>query len=194
MKGHLVSNQSRATGYNNGRRVAKTTNGTFYMVYEDGGAIYITSSTDGQSWSVEQRLSSANTTCKTPSIGVSINMVFISWFNTGDQEVKIRLYNAATDTWGDIFSVNYVQFTGVIDPAPAITVSEIVSGQYDIYIAYHQEKMGNDWQGTGQPEIVVFKNTSNDGSSWSQILGPFNGKNPSVSHSSSGGNGDIGLV
>lgn len=58
-KGHLASNSAAATAYNNGRRVVVDEDRTWHLVYEDGGNIYYTASTDnGQSWSAETRLSS----------------------------------------------------------------------------------------------------------------------------------------
>ncbi|EHO40001.1 hypothetical protein Calab_0355 [Caldithrix abyssi DSM 13497] len=54
--------------------------------------------------------------------------------------------------------------------------------------------MSDNFQPTGIHEIVCYKNTDQNFDQWNVILGPFEGSNPSLSHSKTGSNGDIGLV
>jgi len=58
-KGHLASENSMATGYNNARRVVRDGSGTYHMVYEDNNEIWYTSSSNGSTWSAEVRISYA---------------------------------------------------------------------------------------------------------------------------------------
>jgi len=86
-KGHLASSVARATGYNNGRRVAKS-GSTLHLVYEDNGEIWFTSSSDnGQHWSQDMRLSPARYTeaggnqhtFAHPSIVYSYSQLYVTW-------------------------------------------------------------------------------------------------------------------
>ena len=81
-KGHLVSSQSRPTGYNNGRRIARDDNGELHMVYEDNGEIWYTYSTnDGNSWHKEVRLSDGTGNNHYPSIAIgNQNKYHVVWF------------------------------------------------------------------------------------------------------------------
>jgi hypothetical protein len=54
--------------------------------------------------------------------------------------------------------------------------------------------LGGNFNPTGNPEIIGFRSNYSNGSSWSSIFGPAYGKNPSLSHSPQGGNGDIGIA
>ena len=86
-KGHLASNVSRASGYNNGRRICKTGDGKLHLVYEDDNTIWYTYSSDGgKTWAKEYAISprpySSNSirhTFKNPSIasfGSTLYVVF----------------------------------------------------------------------------------------------------------------------
>jgi len=96
-KGHLASNKSRVTGYNNGRRIVKDNNGTLHMVYDDGGLIWLTTSSNGgQTWTEEQQISfNDDVICKNPSIAYSSahHKIFIVWEATGaDGLTRIDTY------------------------------------------------------------------------------------------------------
>ena len=82
-KGHLVSNNSIATGYNNGRRVAVDDFGNIHMVYVDNGAIWYTYSTNGgTTWQPELRLSNRFGNNSQPSIcieGTSPYKISVVW-------------------------------------------------------------------------------------------------------------------
>ncbi|MDI6804977.1 MAG: FN3 associated domain-containing protein [Bacteroidota bacterium] len=57
-KAHLYSNTPKATAYNNSRKIAKWQSVRLYCVYESGGAIWFTESTNnGETWSPEKLLS-----------------------------------------------------------------------------------------------------------------------------------------
>ena len=194
-KGHLVSSQSQPTGYNNGRRVYKKYDGDIYLVYEDNGDIYLTYSTDdGKNWSNEIRVDSDANNSLYPSITGSMDMIFVTWVDNIDKQVKIRRLNTNTNFWYDIRTVASFYYWNSIKPHPAISVSEIIGGQYNIYVIFQREKMADDFSPSGDPEVVCYKNSDNSYSVWEVIFGPIYGKNPSISHSKAGSNGDIGIV
>ncbi|MCD6375743.1 MAG: T9SS type A sorting domain-containing protein [Caldisericaceae bacterium] len=194
-KGHLASNKDRATGYNNGRRIFKAEDGTLYLVYEDNGDIWFTSSEDeGKTWAKETRVDSDNKTSLNPSIAGTLDMLFITWFDQDDLNVKMRKFNMNNSQWYPEHTVASVNFGVAIKPAPAISVSEVVGNEYNVYIAFHREKMSETFQPTGIHEIVCYKNIDQNFDQWNLILGPFDGRNPSLSHSQAGNNGDIGMV
>ncbi|MHB2153389.1 hypothetical protein ACX8XN_03200 [Calditrichota bacterium GD2] len=194
-KGHMFSNNSYATGYNNGRRIYKSSDGTIYMVYEDNDDIWFTSSTDGgKTWSKETRLDSNNKKSLNPSIAGTLDMLFVTWFDQTDLNIKLRRFNINTSQWYNAQTVASVNFGDAIKPAPAIAVSEVVGNEYNVYIAFHREKMSDNFQPTGIHEIVCYKNSDQNFDQWNVVLGPFEGSNPSLSHSKTGSNGDIGLV
>ncbi len=82
-KGHLVSNQSRATDYNNQRKIihGEVSTNYIYMVYEDNDDIYFSqSANNGQTWSQEIMLSDGSGTNHSPSIARNNNgNIAICW-------------------------------------------------------------------------------------------------------------------
>ncbi|MGA2624143.1 MAG: T9SS type A sorting domain-containing protein [Bacteroidota bacterium] len=66
-KKHLASSNSTATGPNNQIKIMKNAS-KFHMVYESGGEIWYTNSTDGVNWSSEIRLSDGGGSYKNPSL------------------------------------------------------------------------------------------------------------------------------
>ncbi len=195
MKGNFVSNDSRATGYNNGRRIFKDNDGAIYVVYEDANDIWFTSSADnGKTWNKETRVDLHNHDSSSPSIAGTLDMLFVTWYDQTDYCVKMRKYNINTSQWYATHTVASVYFDDTIKPVPAIAVSEVVGGEYNIYISFNREKMSDDFQPTGISEIVLYKNVDQDYDEWNLILGPFDGSNPSLSYSAAGSNGYIGMV
>ncbi len=70
-KGHLASNKTEATAFNNGRKMVRTHTGAWHMVYEDNGNIYYTRDTSSgadfsHSWGAETLLASGD--CSHPNI------------------------------------------------------------------------------------------------------------------------------
>ncbi|NOX89840.1 MAG: exo-alpha-sialidase [Calditrichaeota bacterium] len=110
-KGHLASNRSRATGYNNGRRIAIDVDGTMHLVYEDNNKIFYTKSTNnGYSWTKEEKIpfkfSGGNPSIAIsygqPGEGVHVNVVWETFFfNDYDQEVHAITYSRRTSSGWD---------------------------------------------------------------------------------------------
>ena len=91
-KGHLASNLSRATGFNNGRRVVVDSQGKYKMVYEDDGEIWYTYSTnEGATWHKEVRLSNGSGNNSDPSIAIgSFNHYHVVWYEHSASGGHIR--------------------------------------------------------------------------------------------------------
>jgi len=75
---HMKSDFYRATGYNNGRRIAVDLNGTLHAVYEDDYKIWYTYSSDaGATWAKETKLDDTFP-AKNPSLDLCINILDIT--------------------------------------------------------------------------------------------------------------------
>jgi hypothetical protein len=121
-KKHLGSTISSATASNNQRKIAYC-NGVSYMVYESGGEIWLTSSTnDGLSWSNETCLSDGTGLNRQPSIvggselgGSNIVDIAVVWerfeyypqLGVGDVTIKMRLCNRSPRYWGAPITIAY---------------------------------------------------------------------------------------
>ncbi len=104
-KGHLASNQSHATGYNNGRRMVRDDNGKLHMVYEDNGEIWYTYSTnDGSAWQKEVRLSDGSGNNHYPSIAIGdLNKYHVVWLEIipgFDKEIIYKKEGQSTEILG----------------------------------------------------------------------------------------------
>jgi hypothetical protein len=119
-KGHGVSTTARATGYNNGRRIASY-NGIIYLVYEDNNEIWFTYTTNnGATWQSEIRISEisdSETIYKNPSIAVS---------NVGDNILHLvyekQYYHYILQTW--VTEVLYRRMENNMWGNPQIITSE----------------------------------------------------------------------
>gem|GEM_PF-6437142 len=125
-KGHLVSSVARATGYNNGRRMAKDGSGKLHLVYEDHGQTWYTTSTDnGQTWSKEEQVPLIYGLACNPSIAISNGQpsegihAHVVWetilTNTNGQEVHAIAYAKRTQNGWDtpeIISEGSLTFNG----------------------------------------------------------------------------------
>jgi hypothetical protein len=99
---HMKSHTARATGYNNGRRIAKGSGDALHLVYEDNGEIWYTNSYDnGKTWQIELLISgksSEDAYYTNPSITCSYDYggnVHIVWECVGQT------------TYGDIHDIEY---------------------------------------------------------------------------------------
>lgn len=166
-KGHLASNKSRATGFNNGRRLVKY-GGTLYMVYEDNNEIwYSTSSDQGQTWSKEIRISPQKYTDSNgrphtfanPSIACTSGQLYTVWeeiIQNGSSRyhyVTFRKKNIS----GGWYGAQHIGANGWVsnttDERPAVAAAE-----------YRQAAVS--WQDKGSAKIKV--RHYNNGS-WSNI-------------------------
>ncbi len=151
-KGHYVSDNTRATGYNNGRRVARDGNGILHLVYEDGGEIwYCQSENNGRSWSKEEKISSsADYQCVNPSIACQNNHLYVAYagYNAdqennfmmifyGDKEIGAADWNSQTCLMYDHTNSNddEIDLNAAL-PQPSIDVVKNNSGEPIAFIAY----------------------------------------------------------
>ncbi len=139
MKGHLASNSAVATVYNNGRRVVVDDEGVWHLVYEDGGNIYYTASTDnGQNWSAETRLSSTASWGKNHSPSIAYH---IAWPNLGvvwDREQSgvhfpVFRYKAGSQPWSpEIFAQSSDQVTSPENCKPVLIHAKLGGRPYNL--------------------------------------------------------------
>ncbi|MGB2869114.1 MAG: hypothetical protein WBD36_11730 [Bacteroidota bacterium] len=114
-KAYQASSYSDATGYNNQRKMVVQVNGSttiHHMVYESGGDIWYSSSTNGGTWSNEVLVSDGSGNNHNPSIDVftidSYNAsAQIVWVNTSNANVyfRERYYNSGSWSWRSIETV-----------------------------------------------------------------------------------------
>ena len=120
-KGNMVSTTSRATGYNNGRRMVWDNNGKLHLVYEDNGEIWYTYSTnEGATWHKETRLSDGNGYSHSPSIAIgSSNKYHVVW------EEKIPNFQNNIVYKNQGAEANEVGQTTLTNAYPVITANEM---------------------------------------------------------------------
>ncbi len=172
MKGHSVSNEARATGYNNGRRIIKTNGGGldhYHMVYEDGEDIWYTYSLDnGQTWQPEEMISSGDGNCTNPSIAYCWGTYLAVWeeYDPGTTTTDIcyskRYLDGSTWTWTSPGSIEY----GWGEARPVVTSSIFGSGagfaiawrlkdsptsSYKIYVSNYPLSQGTPSSGIAVP-------------------------------------------
>jgi hypothetical protein len=138
MKGHLASSTANATAFNNGRRVVVDNQGTWHLVYEDGGNIYYSNSTDnGQTWSRETRLSSTASRGKnrSPSIAyrTGIPQLGVVW----DREENglhfpVFRYRVGSSPWSpEIFAQSSDQVTSPENCKPVLIHAALGGHHYN---------------------------------------------------------------
>ncbi len=184
-KGHLASNNPMATGYNNGRRMIRTVDGIYHLVYEDNNEIWYTHSTDGINWAAEERISDRYYPdvlwYKNPSIStdfsLSDNKIHVVWekIYTGSFYIEHTVCYREFDgnTWNSIMSLSSGTFAG------NETIYPTIFCKYDyIIIAWYIKTSNNEyvyikkrspyglWKETivapgveGQPVISLMTNT-----------------------------------
>jgi len=105
----LYSPSSQATATNNQRKIDRSAEGVFCLVYESGNAITLSTSTDASTWYQDYPVSNEEYPySKYPSISISNNIAQIVWQNQVgvgpfiNWYILLREYNIVTDSWGPI--------------------------------------------------------------------------------------------
>ena len=183
-KGHLASSVARATGYNNGRRMARLNSNDLYMVYEDGSQIWFTSSSDGgASWQKDERIYAyypqTNPAVSVNSNGISpsVHVVYETLVPKGSDYAHVITYQHKGENGWEApeYLDGYFGTTTWIGGEGERPV--IVSESWDnIYIAWRDKSSGKI--------KVIYKSPSNG---WSPIreLGGTNGY-PVIGRTASG--------
>jgi|GEM_PF-4182607 len=164
-KGHLASNNSRATGYNNGRRLARS-GSDFYLVYEDGGKIWYTHSADnGETWDKEVLLAApgAGAFCVNPAITYYPEKLFVTWaecYESGQNTDHFVVWYAEKDLsspsadWlKDVVYPEELCELSEILPAPVIAIINL-GGTYHPIIVYDHNR-------NNSPKIRGFERIDN---------------------------------
>lgn len=180
-KGHMVAAAATATGFNNGRRIGKDTNGVLHFVYESAGEVFYTTSSDnGNTWSAEQLISNGAGLSYYPSLAVVDNYVYAVWayqemVDFWTLKFRRKILTGAWDAVegvgggsGIIFPVN-----PAIIPKPVITT---VTSPTRTAILYNRDG------GTFSPNGISIINGffRNADGSWTDTDLDFSGKNPSI--------------
>jgi len=169
---HAYSNKSMsstATASNNSRRMVRTSDGTYHLVFESGvtsgvntlSEIFYRNSTDLVNWSTPVRLSAGNEQNRYPSIAERLDgankKLYVIWqrkTGTNTYDILFRHYNGSA--WETIRTV-----TGGIsssnDSLPVIAIGTPSAG-FEMMAAYRT--------GGG---IKSKRTTSTNGSNWSSI-------------------------
>lgn len=103
-KAHVGSSNSNMTGSNNQRKVMRDPYGTFHLVYESGGEIWYSTSTDGSNWSNETMISDGSGGNFSPSLDCSTegytDHVRFVWVQSSLVRFKEWTYNYSTHQSG----------------------------------------------------------------------------------------------
>ena len=70
-KGHLISGSTSGFNSNSQRKIVRTSDGKYHMVYESMGSVWYSISSDGSIWNPEKRINLSNTNAMSPSIAFS---------------------------------------------------------------------------------------------------------------------------
>ncbi|MDZ7344234.1 MAG: S8 family serine peptidase [candidate division KSB1 bacterium] len=177
---HAYSNKSMsaaATAANNGRRLVKTSDGKYHLVFESGitsggnvlSEIFYRNSTDGVNWSTPVRLSAGNEQNRYPSIAERSGKLYVVWqrkTGTNTYDIHFRHFNGSS--WETLRNVT----TGISgDPLPVIATST-PSVSFEMMVAYRT--------GSG---LKSKRSTSTTGSTWETektITTNTSGRNPSL--------------
>lgn len=168
-KAHRYSTSSLATAGNNQRKIVKAgyPGGKYCMVYESMNRIFLTTSSDGNTWSNEIEISDmieypgAN---RYPSIVNQNDYAVIVWQNepAGNRDLNIlfRRYNISTGDMGDvgiIYSLHSPYALGTIEAKPVIAAKNLTGVVNEhfmvawkrpgdgIYVAQRNSYFGVDW-------------------------------------------------
>ncbi len=115
-KGHLISNATTGFSSNSQRKVVRTDNDQFHMVYESMNQVWYTRSTDGGStWLQEQKVDYLGANCKSASIAQSndgLNKVYVVYQRdavAADNYPKIILtefQNGSRTLYADVYTLS----------------------------------------------------------------------------------------
>lgn len=140
-KGHLASNHSNATGYNNGRRVVysyiNSSTTRIDMVYEDNGEIWHSYTSDnGQSWSEDEMISSGEYgNCKNPSLAVhdGTSLLFAVWERYDETNGKKYIEYCLGENGGWNWPETFYQGYGSAESRPVVA-------------AFYQDRFALAWR------------------------------------------------
>ncbi len=147
-KGHLFSSSPNATANNNQRKIAQSSNGTYFMVYESKNKIWFAKSTNGTNWTNEvvigEDVNNQNTV-RSPSLFVTGSRVAAVWYETdentngfGSSSVCFRFYE--NNSWSNtIDRISYFSPPAVgYDAAPVITSDHIGDNGNNVVVAWNE--------------------------------------------------------
>lgn len=133
-KAHRYSTSSDATLGNGQRKVVKAIdgNGNYAMVYESGNKIWLTTSTDGSTWSNEVEVSYGSnfTKNKYPSLAISGNVIAVVWQSEDNHNeeftIQLRrydLYNNQLGAMEEVFTYWNGNDLGDVESKPVIAAN-----------------------------------------------------------------------
>lgn len=164
-KGHRYSTSSNATLGNGQRKVVRAIdgNGHYAMVYESMNRIWLTTSSDGSSWSNEIEISSAesNRIHKYPTLTVSGNIIAVVWQSESDDNydfvIHLRRYNISTGALSSTTDDVFWYWTG--SPLGTIDAKPVIAANW-----FNYDGSGDDimmaWRVPGEGIYVNTRNTS----------------------------------
>lgn len=148
---HAYSNKSMsatATASNNGRKIAKTSDGKWHVVYESGitsgGAavheIFYRNSSDGQNWSTPQRLSSGNEQNRYPCIAANGTKLYVVWQRKNDSTHDVH-FSSSQNSGASWSSYVLGQTNLTLDPLPVIQTG--VASNFSVMAIYRSNSGGS---------------------------------------------------
>lgn len=148
---HAYSNKSMsasATAANSGRKIAKTSDGKWHVVYESGitsgGAalheIFYRNSSDGQNWSTPQRLSSGNEQNRYPCIAANGTKLYVVWQRKNDSTHDVH-FSSSQNSGASWSSYVLGQTNLTLDPLPVIQTG--VTSNFSVMAIYRSNSGGS---------------------------------------------------
>ncbi len=152
-KGHLASGLARATGYNNGRRIAEYNN-KLHMVYQDNDEIWYTySSNNGQTWSKETRISPRTYTDGSgrlhtfinPSIAASNGFIYVVWeevIKNGSSYYHYITFRKKSVYGGNWSSAEHIGYSGWVSNTTPMRPSIAAKSGQQLLVAWRDKSTG----------------------------------------------------
>lgn len=190
---HAYSNKSlssTATASNNGRRMVKTSDNRYHLVFESGVAsggnvlseiLYRRSNSGGTSWETPTRLSAGDEQNRYPSIveridGTTKKLYAVWQRKTGTNTYDLFLRHFNGSIWENSYKINgMTAISSSNDPLPAIAIST-PSASFEMMVVYRTSS-----------GLKTRRSTSINGTSWESeitVTTSTSARNPNVTYSS----------
>lgn len=148
---HAYLNKSMsaaATASNSGRKIAKTSDGKWHIVYESGitsgraglHEIFYRNSSDGQNWSTPQRLSSGNEQNRYPCIAANGTKLYVVWQRKNDSTHDVH-FSSSQNSGASWSSYVLGQTNLTLDPLPVIQTG--VASNFSVMAIYRSNSGGS---------------------------------------------------
>lgn len=154
-----LSSQSDATSSNSQRKICRSSDGKYHLVFESEKEIYYRRlAVDGVTWELSKYLSSGDFENSRPSVTCRDNKIFVTWqkkINSSSYKLYFRRSDDAGTTWPSTGLKDLGNLSTSYDPLPVISAPPSTSNLVIVY------RVGSS---------LKSKHSSNNGDTWGTTL------------------------